>query len=285
MSRWYPEVQRHNPVLAPDWRWQRAASLVSAGRRVSRKRDDEETCRAVAFLRHQSKVVTETASRRLVKRYPDIFLAIKLLHGSPMRRLEVECRILARQPTGLIAELLHVPAKLVRAYRTLFFAIDERIDASSYIVREVIGISATGAGSAEAWAKWAAYHHGPEMIEPWLDFLEHRHEAHDLSTLEGWRRDSIDLFLRAQNLQVDSIATKSALRFLVLTSDLKSIRLGRAVSSIFRQRMKLAMDAIPWQECDDDTRGTTPHPCEPDRETNSYGDVKIQPPEQRLRTA
>ena len=51
MSRYFPDLQRHSFFRPPDWRWRRAQWLVARGRYVTPRRDDEETGRAVRYLR------------------------------------------------------------------------------------------------------------------------------------------------------------------------------------------------------------------------------------------
>lgn len=285
MPPWYPDTEHRNPMRAPDWRWQRALSLVAGGRSASRKRDDDETCRAVAFLRDQKSVVTEAASRGVFKRFPDIVLTLKLHQGNPIRRLEIECRVLARQPAALIAETMQVPAHLVRAYESLFFDVRGRIDAITYIIRDVVGVTGTCPAPAEAWAKWAAYHHGPAMIEPWLDYLKHHGEPNDFATLEGWRRDAIDIFVQSQNVIFDGRAGRQLLKCLSFVGDMPKIGEYRTAASVLREGMIRAVDQIPWAVGRPETQNNDPASYNRAHRANSCDDLEIRPSRERLRTA
>src|SRR6185436_7060751 len=112
---------RENPLRPADWRWKRATWIVTNNVRIVRKRDDEFVFRAVKFLRALQRAGAELGCRRLMKKFPDIVLALKCHDGDHMLRLELECRILGRQPPELIAEYLEVPVAMVDAFRLYFF--------------------------------------------------------------------------------------------------------------------------------------------------------------------
>jgi hypothetical protein len=235
---WHPDFENNNPARRPDWRWRRALSLVANRKNASRMRDDEPTCRAV-----------ESSMRRVVRLFPDITFAVKIHDGSNVCRLELECRVLAREPVAIIADKMQLPAHIVATYKDLFFAIDDHIDASVYIHNIVIGIPIVGAASAEAWMRWAAYHHGSAVIEPWLDYLEHRSEAHDLSTLGGWRRDAIGLFIDIQNLSLaGGVAEKLVKHLPLIARGWPGQRMYVPTHALFRSEMMKAIDQIPFPE-------------------------------------
>ena len=183
-----------SPSRVPAWRWLRAAAVVAGKRKLSRKREDPATCKAVAFIRASRKVVTERAQRRIFAAYPDLFTAGQLYQDAS-RRLEIESHVLARQAPELIAELMSVPLQTVLAYQTYFFDIADRIDATGYVTQTVIGLTDPATAPPHVWLKALAYHHGPAVIEPFLDFLDHASENHDLGTEVGRQREAIAIFL------------------------------------------------------------------------------------------
>ena len=104
----------------------------------------------------------------------------------------------------MIAELMALPLQTVRAFSTFFFDIDDRLDAAGYIAHVVLGLSDSTTASAETWLKALAYNRGPHVIEPFLDYLDHSVEVHNLATPEGRMRESIALFLAVQALDVEA---------------------------------------------------------------------------------
>jgi hypothetical protein len=162
-------------------------------------------------------------------------------------RLEVDCRILGRQPAEVIAEMMEVPLTLVDAYKTYFFDVGDRIDAAACIAHHIIGMAPCGAAAPETWMKLFVYQHGPAAIEPWLDYLRHQHETHDLKTFEGWQRDAIDIFLRAQEL---SYAAEDAERLLkcfpIVMGNWKQARVFRSVSSVLHEKAEETLSRLNW---------------------------------------
>jgi hypothetical protein len=243
---WIPDQGRNNPFRTVDWRWQRAAWLITQKQNFSCKRDDELVGRAVNFMRHAQRVCSDLGSRRLMRHFPEIVLALKCHQGPPVKRLELECRVLGRQPAELIAEMLEAPLTFIQAFKHYFFDIDDRIDASSYIMHQVICGPVRGEGEAEKWMKLFVYHRGPAAIEPWLDFLRHRDEVHDLKTLDGWQRDAIAIFLKAQDLSNDGEDILKALPFVM--GSWRENRVFQSASSLFREMADQELPRLSWRE-------------------------------------
>jgi hypothetical protein len=259
---WHPEVASRNPYTLPDWRWQRALDLVATGRSASRKRDDEPTCRAVGFIRRLNRATTEKVTRRVTRQYPDIALAQKLREGDLLCRLELECRVLARQSAGTISRVMQIPRHIVVAYTELFFAIDERIDAKIYI-RELIGAPSSTPSPPEAWMRWCAYHRGPATIEPWLDYLQHRDDQHDLSTLDGWRRDAIETFVLAMNLSpTGDDAQKLVKNLPVVIGHWGETRIYASAAEVFRAEMLRTLEELPLAKSEKERPQPAPQPQE-----------------------
>ncbi len=239
---------RENPFRPPDWRWKRAAWLVANKMNASRKRDDGPTCRAVQFMRNLRRVGDDIGCRRLMGRFPDIVLAVKLSKAGPLTVLEMESRILGRQPSELIAEHLEVPITVAEAYRTFFFDVDDRIDSTSLIMHTIIGAPILG-DSAERWTKLSAYLHGPTVIEPWLDYLRHRDKTHDLNTLGGWRHDLIDIFLRAQELEIEGTGAEQLVKNLpFIMGSWQKNSVFRSVSSVFHEIAMGSLSRLSWPQ-------------------------------------
>jgi hypothetical protein len=259
---WYPEIASRNPYTLPDWRWQRALDLVANGRSASRKRDDEPTCRAVGFIRRLNRAATEKVTRRVTRQYPDIALAQKLREGDALSRLEFECRVLARQSAATISRVMQIPRHIVTAYKDLYFAIDERIDAAIYI-RELIGAPSSTPSPPEAWMRWSAYHRGPATIEPWLDYLQHRDDQHDLTTLDGWRRDAIETFVMAQNLSPTGEDAKKLVKNLpVVIAYSGDTRIYASAADVFREASIHTLEQLPLPKPEKERPEPAPQPQE-----------------------
>jgi hypothetical protein len=48
---WFAEYQKHSIFRTPAWRWERGQQLVADGRNYSRRRDDADTARVIAYVR------------------------------------------------------------------------------------------------------------------------------------------------------------------------------------------------------------------------------------------
>jgi hypothetical protein len=129
--------------------------------------------------------------------------ALRLHQAAGVRRLELHCRILARQSTRTIARTMALTGPIVATYKALFFAIEDRIGAHGYITDQVCGLPAAGAPSTATLMMLASYYHGPHVVDGWLDYLRHAEESHDLATAVGRRRESIALFVETHQLKQD----------------------------------------------------------------------------------
>lgn len=196
------EMEELNPWRKPSWRWDRACEIV-AERRYATRRCDEPTRRAVRFLRKLNACRSDRGVRNLTKSEPDLMMALKFHQAAGLRRLELHCRILARESTCAIARNMGLTARIVATYKLLFFSVEDRIEASGYITHQVCGLPVGGPPSTATLMMVGAYRHGPHVIDAWIDFLHHAEESHDLSTSVGRRRESIALLIEAHQLRED----------------------------------------------------------------------------------
>jgi hypothetical protein len=170
---------------------------------ASSKRDDALTCRAVRFIRASRRCRSDRGYRNLAKREPDIFLALRLARESTLRPLEVQARVLARESDRTIARKVGFPVGAVEAYTGLFFGVRDRLHAKLYVTYVVADLHPAVAPSDRGLMLASCYHHGPHVIEAWLDYFAHvGGESHDLDSKLGRQRASIELFIAAQQLQV-----------------------------------------------------------------------------------
>ncbi len=236
----------------PDWRWRRACYLVAHHRHATPKREDPPTLRAVRFLRAAKKLCSEWGYARLAQREPDLVAALQL-HFRGERTLELHARVLARQSSKEIADIMSLPTAVVQTYLDLFFDVAQRLHATFYVTHVVAGVRPTGPATAETMMLLAAYHHGPHVIAPWLDYFAHAFEYHDLTTPVGRRRESIELFLAAQNLP-DDAATRQKLVKLspYVFTTAPFLCHGRSAAECFADRAAEIVGNLPWYSRDDD---------------------------------
>ena len=193
-----------NPLCmhrVPDARWRHAQFVVQTGRNARLKRDGPQVVRAIRFLRAQRSNTAATEPRKYSEETSDVADAIELEYGSILRRLELQCRVLANESSLEIAHSLETKRSVVEMYCDLFFDIREHLDfASDHLIQHVIGMPLQGNFTLAALARLSAYHHGRHVIPAWIDYLAHEDETHDLTTDTGRQRESIALHVLAEKI-------------------------------------------------------------------------------------
>jgi hypothetical protein len=202
MTHFYPDLQRYSCFRRPDWRWRRAHWLVDRGRYLSRRRDDEETGRAVHYLRALARC-RDGPSPSFLRRFGDLYSAHRLRVEEAPKSLLVEAWLLARQPSAAIAGLTGVQPAIVDAFEALLFHCRDRIDARDWVVSQLIG----PAGTAAATLKSFAYFGGPHVLPLVLPYLVGGRALFasrlDLTTHEGRREQAVRLAIAAMMLPRD----------------------------------------------------------------------------------
>lgn len=211
-TRFFPEYGPLLPMSGPDWRWARAMELVTSEKNASLNRDGRDIVRAIRFIRTTMKDHTGKKIKRLLKIDPDLVMAVKFRNEGGRRELELQCRMLARQRAGVIALEMGLTKTIVETYCLMFFDVADRLGAKSYISRNVIGMQPAQPPTSEMLMMACAYHHGPLMIGPWLDFLDHQGEAHDLKTDIGRQREALELLEAVHGLPNDDQIQSSLLK-------------------------------------------------------------------------
>lgn len=97
-------------------------ALVAYGAYVTKKRDDAETHRAVKLVRALNSHCTARSARRITRSDPGLMMALKLHESGGLRRLEIQCRILARQSDKEIVRIMGLTLGMTAAYRAFFSA-------------------------------------------------------------------------------------------------------------------------------------------------------------------
>lgn len=129
-----------NPIRPPDWRWRRVCELVEIGAYATLKYDGELICRVVRHARKMNRLCAEWGVRRLVKREPDIFFALKLAQEASLRPLEIKARVLARESDRTIARQVGLPVGVAEVFVGLHFDVRKRLHAQSWIATQVAGV-------------------------------------------------------------------------------------------------------------------------------------------------
>lgn len=137
------QLRREAPFRPVDWRWQMARLLREQSRRVSRRRDDEWVSLAKRFQTDLALCTSDWQLLDLAEKYPGVADAHHMREnsGAECPRWEIEARLLAEDRVENIAARLSIDPRAVRAYEALFFNVQDRLAAQSWIVHTVMGRS------------------------------------------------------------------------------------------------------------------------------------------------
>ena len=242
-------LKRTRPWLNPDWRWQRAYQIVVQGGYSTRHRDGELIQRTVRCIRQLERSLTERGVRRAAMDYPDIYWALRLQQESSTRVLELKARVLASQSDQMIASSLGLPSRTVTTFIALYFDVRSQLTATSWILRVAIGLPLNQEPSVESLLLLHAWKRGPMVIEPWLDFLKHQMERHDLSTDLGLQRAWIEQLVRVQQLPFEAQCLRSLCKLspFILGKPPETIH-ETTVRTIILQNRARILEEITWNE-------------------------------------
>lgn len=153
------DFEEHNPFREVDWRWRYACELAERAEVRSDTTFYGETIREAArFLRHQAKM---SGPRTEFHTDLEKVQAIHLENGRT--RLLIEAYLLARFKPEHITPYVGIEPFLVEFYERLFFNVLDRLDASLYIAKAVIG-SLKDPMTVRRLLRWFAYHGGPAVV-------------------------------------------------------------------------------------------------------------------------
>ena len=175
-------------------------------------RDDRATGIAVDFIRETNRCLSNLRLRRVTKRYRYMAQAKEIWDARTATRLEIESRILARQNDAEVSLALDLPGETIQAYNHVFFDVRGRIDATCYVLWQVIGVRPRVAYSAIQLMQLSAYRHGPDVINPWLRFLRDEDDGTNLASADGRFAASISLLVATHSLEDDEQTRKSLVK-------------------------------------------------------------------------
>jgi hypothetical protein len=132
-------VDPTDPWPAPARRWLRAEYLLGHGRWPMR-RDDAATREAWQFRRGLGRCRGEADRARLARRFPALAAAHSLYTtAGPLRRAELEARLLAGLDDASIAAKMALSPAGVATYHDVFFAVRPRLAHPHYVLGVVLG--------------------------------------------------------------------------------------------------------------------------------------------------
>ena len=136
-TRFLPDPS--DPWQEPDHRWRRSGYLLRHRRWPFWGRDDPATWAAWRFRRGLRRCHCEPGRRRLARRYPALAEAHCLYRSAePLRRAELEARLLAGEDDATVAAKVGLSAPGVAMYHDVFFDIRPRLGADFYILDVVL---------------------------------------------------------------------------------------------------------------------------------------------------
>lgn len=238
-----PDPQPNLPIRLPDWRWRRAKQLAYGPFYFSKKRDDAPTGVAMQYMRELNQARSESKQLRIKKRYSYLTEAYFLYQSWLRSRLEIEARLLAGQSDMAIALAMKIPPPTVQAYRDLFYHIEDRLLASTYISQVVIGVRPGQQPTDEQLFKLQAYSHGPQVIPVWLDYLAEGWDGSSLDTERDRSMATIWFYVQSTRLPSADLSPRDLARQLTLltknrANSVLSIPAGQAFAQTFTHALR-----------------------------------------------
>ncbi len=130
-----------DPIRPPHWRWRQAVRQADRGVAFHRKSADRWIRSACELARAVEACRTQAERRELAVVMPHGFAAHEVFEQAGLRQAELEGRILAEQPYPDIACKMLLATGAVEYYTHWFFDVTDCLDASDYIVDQVIGLT------------------------------------------------------------------------------------------------------------------------------------------------
>ncbi|MGD0461597.1 MAG: hypothetical protein ABSB74_03820 [Tepidisphaeraceae bacterium] len=158
------DIRSYSPFRTPDWRWQAALDHVHQQTRP-RKWEDQGRVQVRRFLLDLNRAGTEAKRNRVARTWPDLFGAHAIFTGDPIRRDELEARLLC-EPVEGIAEKMNIPAGVVVAFAGTFFDVLHCRQALDWLLEHAIRAHsfARPPTEAECW-RYMALAGGPFILE------------------------------------------------------------------------------------------------------------------------
>ena len=164
----------HDPRKDPAWRWLRCGYLLAHSRQPL-SRDDDATREAWVFRLALGRCRAEEDREWLARDFPALADAHRLFTtDEPLRRAELEARLLGDQSDGEIAERMGLSPAGVACYAGLFFDVRAYLRCDGYVVNVVLGGKVRQGlkpGDHELLLKLFGHSWGGNGVDAYLDFL------------------------------------------------------------------------------------------------------------------
>jgi hypothetical protein len=165
----------HCPWKPPDLRRLRIDYLIEHGRPPSPTLDDGSTWRGWRYLRGLHDCRDDTGRQRLAQEFPDVAAAVSFRDAAePLRRAELEARLLANQTDDKIADRMGLTPAAVAAYHDLYFNVRPHLKASTWVANTVFGPKVhfgLTPDDHEMLLKVYGYGFGGRGVDDFLDYL------------------------------------------------------------------------------------------------------------------
>jgi hypothetical protein len=158
-----------------DRRWRRCAYLISHGQTPSSTVDDSITWYAWRYRLGLDSCSGPDDRRQLDACFPATAAAYQINSTTiPMKRWELEARLLANETDSTIAAKCGITAEAVQAYGELFYDVRPRLSADTYIhlvVLEDKGLAPIAPNDFETILKTFGYSMGGCVVDDVLDYI------------------------------------------------------------------------------------------------------------------
>lgn len=214
------ELRANSPFRPLSWRWQLAVELRKANRLPSRDAD-EWVHRAYDYHGKFAAVERDPWARAdLAGECPDEHDAHALMTDRKAgdTRYELEARILAGQEPYDIAYSLEVAPGVTKAYEAMFFHVQDRLQARSWVAHSVLGPAYWSGPSARDHAlfwKLIGYVHGVEALEWYMGF-QSRTKAERGKERQRYEEESRDGLARKAWLSTQTLSVNSHSQVMIL---------------------------------------------------------------------
>ena len=164
----------HDPFKDPGRRWQRAGYLLDHGRLPLPDLDDAVTREAWLFRKALTQCRTDADREQLAFEFPGLAEAHGVYTGEPLRRAELDARLLAGSDDLTVAGKLGLSPAAVAAYHDLYFDVRPHLNAHAYVLGVVLGGKPFGGlplDDRETILKTLGYQLGDKAVDAVLDFF------------------------------------------------------------------------------------------------------------------
>jgi hypothetical protein len=163
-----------DPWKDPARRWRRCQYLLEHHRRPNSSKDDVVTWEAWRYLQDLARCRDDADRKQVAGDFPAVAEAHHLFTvAEPMRRAEVEARLLAQESDEEVADKCCLSPAGVACYHEVFFNVRPYLETRGYIVNVVLGSKVhygMTPDDRELLLKMYGYYMGPLMVDELLDY-------------------------------------------------------------------------------------------------------------------